>query len=234
MALTSVFTVMLRPEKARAYEQGLQRITERARAKKDAFRWTAHQTIGGEVGTLHFVSEAADWAALGSRDVTPAHLVLRLFGETDGARLLEELSACTLGAQQTIGRERPDLSYPPDARELARERAPFALVTRIRARAGQQDACEELIRKIAEAIPKVDDPAHITTLQSLIGDLRLYWTVRPLRALADLDRQSLPADLLNRAFGPGEGGLVFRSGMEAMEGAERSLVMLRPDLSNAG
>lgn len=234
MALTSVLSVMLRPDKARAYQQCVAKIAERARAKKDPFRWTAHQTVGGEVGTIHFVSEAPDWASIGARDATPELLILRLFGETDGARMLDEMSACTMSARQTTGRDRPDLSYPPDTKELARERAPFAVVTTIRARPGQQDACEELIRKIAEAIPKVDDPAHISTYQALIGDLRAYWTVRPLRALGDLDRHAQPSDLLSRAFGAGEGGLVYRTGLEAMESVERSLVILRPDLSNAG
>jgi hypothetical protein len=232
MALTNVLSVRLRPEKARAYQQCIGKVAERARTKKDPFRWTAHQTIGGEVGMLHFVSEAPDWASIGTRDATPEILILRLFGEADGARILEEVSACTMGARQTTGRERHDLSYPPEAKELARERAPFAVVTTLRARPGQQDVCEELIRKIAEAIPKVGDPAHITTYQALIGDLRSYWTVRPLRALDDLDRQAQPSDLLSRAFGAGEGGLVYRTGLEAMESVERSLVMLRSDLSN--
>lgn len=234
MALINILSVVLRPEKARAYQQCVAKIAERARAKKDAFRWTAHQTVAGDVGTLHFVSESPDWATMGARDATPELLVLRLFGEADGSRMLDELSACTIGSRQMIGRERLDLSYPPDAKELARERAAFAVVTTIRARPGQQDACEELIRKIAEAIPKVDDPARIVTHQALIGDLRTYSTVRPLRSLGDLDRQSQPSDLLSRAFGPGEGGLVYRAGLGAMEAVDRSLVMLRVDLSNAG
>jgi len=105
-------------------------------------------------------------------------------------------------------------------------------VTTVRTRPGGQEAVEELLRKISEAIPKVDDPARITVFQAVIGDLRTYWTVRPLRELADLDRQRLPARLLTDAFGAGEGGLIFRSAMEAMESAERAIVRYLPELSH--
>jgi hypothetical protein len=232
MSLTTVFSVRLRPERARVYQEGVRRICARAAERKDAFHWTTHQPIAGDVGLLHFVSRVDDWAALAARDATPQLLILRLFGESDGAKLGEELVGCTMEARTVIGRDRPDLSYPPDGSPAARAASPLAVVTTIRARAGQQDACEELIRKIAEAIPKVDEPARIATYQTLIGDLRSYWTVRPIDSLAELDRQSIPSDLLVRAFGPSEGGLVYRSGIESMETVERSILTLRPDLSH--
>ena len=108
----------------------------------------------------------------------------------------------------------------------------MSVVTVLRVRPGHQDAAEELIRKLAEAIPKVDDPARLITYQSVIGDLRTLWTVRPIASLADLDRQLAPNDLLNKAFGSGEGGLIGRAGMEALESVERSILVLRADLSN--
>jgi hypothetical protein len=109
----------------------------------------------------------------------------------------------------------------------------MSVVTVLRARPGHQDAAEELLRKISEAIPKVDDPARIVSYQTLIGDLRTYWTVRPIRSLADLDQQLPPGELLTKAFGVAEGGLISRSGTEALEQVERSIMLLRPDLSNA-
>jgi hypothetical protein len=229
MPLFNVFTVSLRPEKARSYQDGVRKLAERARSKKDAFHWTAHQPIAGELGLLHFVSRVDDWKGLAARDQTPEAFLVRLLGEQEGARLAEELVSCTTAARTTISRDRPDLSYPA---EDGAGPAPLAVVTRLRARSGQQDACEELIRKIAEAIPKVDDPARLITRQALTGDLRTYWTIRPLADLAELDRQSVPNDLLVRAFGAGEGGLILRNGLEAMEDVERSIVVLRADLSN--
>jgi len=53
-------------------------------------------------------------------------------------------------------------------------------------------------------------------------------------SLGDLDAQSMPGDLLTRAFGGGEGGLVYRSGLEAIESSVRTIVALRPELSNMG
>jgi hypothetical protein len=228
MSLTTVLSVSLIPSKTRSYEDGVRRLAERARQQRDAFEWRAYQVIAGQQGVLHFVSRAQDFAELARRDVTPQALVLRLLGEKEGAKLGEELAGCSVASRYTIGRERPDLSYPPDSTDAP----PMSVVTLLRTRAGHQDAAEELLRKIAEAIPKVDDPARVVAYQTLIGDLRSYWTVRPIQTLADLDRQLPPGELLTKAFGAGEGGLISRSGVEALEQVERSIVLLRPDLSN--
>ena len=229
MSLTTVLSVSLIPSKARSYEDGVRRLAERARQQKDAFQWRAYQVAAGQQGVLHFVSQAQDFAELAKRDVTPQALVLRLLGEKEGAKLGEELAGCSVASRYTIARERPDLSYGPDSATPA---LPMSVVTVLRARPGHQDAAEELLRKISEAIPKVDDPARIVAYQTLIGDLRTYWTVRPIRSLADLDQQLPPGELLTKAFGAAEGGLISRSGTEALEQVERSIMLLRPDLSN--
>jgi len=234
MALIHVLTIRPRPEKARTYEDIVQRIAERARSAGEAFRWTTHHTIHGAPPAYHFVSESPDWTTLGARDVTAVAFVMRLFGSKDGQKVRDELAACAGETESVIGRDRPDLSCLPDEPELARGRAPFALVTRVTARPGHQDAVEELIRKIAEAIPKVDDPTRLATYQVVVGPMQGYWTVRPLLGLADLDAQAMPNDLLTKAFGPGEGGLVFRSGISALEQSVRTIAAFRPELSNAG
>lgn len=229
MSLTTVLSISLIPAKTRSYEEGVRRIAEQATQKRDAFQWRTYQVVAGQQGVLHFVSQAQDFTALAKRDVTPQALVLRLLGDKEGAQVGEQLASCSTASRYTIARERPDLSYPP---ESLTERYPMSVVTVLRARPGHQDAAEELIRKIAEAIPKVDDPARLVAYQTMVGDLRTYWTVRPIRSLADLDQQLAPADLLTKAFGAAEGGLISRSGTEALEHAERSIMLLRPDLSN--
>jgi hypothetical protein len=232
MSLIHILTTRPRPEMTRAYEGIVQRIAERARSTREKFRWTAHQTLHGAAPAYHFVSEAPDWTTLSAGDLTAVAFVMRLFGSKDGQRLRDELAACGSQSVSRIGRDRPDLSCLGDEPELARGRAPFALVTRVVARPGHRDAVEELLRKVAEAIPKLDDPTRVAAYQTVIGQLRSYWTVRPLLSLGDLDAQSMPGDLLIRAFGAGEGGLVHRSGLEAIERSRRTIVTLRPELSN--
>jgi hypothetical protein len=180
------------------------------------------------VNTIHFVSEAPDFAAIGVRGL-PDELVRRLLGEKDGNEWLQQANECVLAVRQTISRERPDLSYPP---ERTVRRYPVALVTVLRARPGRQEACEELLRKVAEAIPKAGDPARLVAYQTLVGELTQYWTVRPLEDLGQLDRQTQPSDLLNKAFGAAEGGLIFRTGLEAIEQVRREIGFYREDLSN--
>jgi hypothetical protein len=230
MPLTNVLTVQVRPEHQLRYVELIQQLAGRAVEKKERFRWTGHQTLFGTRGPeLHFVSEVADYAGLASRGA-PVEMFERVLGAKPAADWQRELLACTLATRNAISVDRPELSYPPDRTGAAAH--PLAVVTTVRARPGGQEAVEELLRKISEAIPKVDDPARIIAFQSVIGDLRTYWTVRPLRELAELDRQRVPARLLNDAFGAGEGGLIFRTAMEAMESVDRAIVRYRPELSN--
>ena len=226
MALTTVLSVQVQPDRIRAYETLVQKLAEKA-AKEDEFRWTAHQVGFGELGRIHFVARHADWSELGRRFPMNA-LMEKILGAQQAQKMEEEANACSAGQRYTVGVDRPDLSYPPEGREIL----PLAVVTLVRARSGRQDAVEELIRKVAEAIPKVDDPSRILTYQTVLGDLSTYWTVRPLEDLSDLDAQRQPADLLTEAFGPAEGGLVFRAGLEAIEQVERELLIYRPELSN--
>jgi hypothetical protein len=167
------------------------------------------------------VAEAA------GRDDVPT-LLLRLYGEKKGAERLAEASECIAAAESMILRDRPDLSYPADEGTL-----PTALVvTRITVLPGQQDACEELIRKIAEAVPKTDDPRRFTTWQALVGDLRTLGSVRSVAELEELDAALPPAELLEQAFGPAEGGLIYRAGLEAIEDIRAELCVPRPELSH--
>ena len=228
MPLTTVLSERIRPEALRRYEGLVQRVAKKAVQQKEAWHWTAHQTAFGEVDTIHYVSVSADFAAIGSRGL-PDEMVRRVMGEKEGNELLEQSSECVLSRQQIIGMERPDLSYPPERRERTHA---AAVVTTIRARPGGQEGCEELIRKIAEAIPKVGDPARLVAFQTLVGDLARYWTVRPVENLGELDRQLQPAELLNKAFGAAEGGLIFRAGLESIQEVQRQIVLYRQDLSN--
>jgi len=158
-------------------------------------------------------------------------LYRRLLGEKRGTEAFAKASAAVIDSRTTVSIRREDLSYTPGGDPPTT--SPFAVVTRLEARPGQQDACEELLRKIAEAIPKVDDPLMLVSHQVIVGNLRGYWTVRPLQHLAILD-EALPApDLLMKAFGSGEGGLIWRGGSEALALAGRQIVRFVPELSNA-
>jgi hypothetical protein len=228
MALLTVLAESIHPERLGAFEEGVRKLAARAAEKQEKWSWTAHQTAFGELGTIYFVSQAETWSQIAARGTTE-QMVVRVLGEKDGARLLEEIRGCIQSAEQTVSVDRPDLSYAADATGQA---APLHVVTLARARAGGQEAFEEFLRKIAEAIPKVDDPGRTQVRQSLVGNLREYRIVRPLADLGDLDAQATPQDLLVRAFGAAEGGLLFRNGLEALEHVERRIVALRPDLSN--
>jgi hypothetical protein len=230
MPLTSVLSERVRPKQVRRYEELVQQLAKRAVQRKEAWHWTAHQTVFGEVDRFHYVSEAPDFAALGARGRAD-DLVRRLMGEKEGNEWLREANEGVESVRHTVSMERPDLSYPPERRARP---FPAAVVTLLRARPGGREACEELIRKVAEAIPKAGDPARLVAYQTLIGDLSTYWTVRPLQDLGELDRQLQPADLLTRAFGAAEGGLIFRTGTEAIEEVRREIVLHREDLSNPG
>ncbi len=227
MSLTTVLSIHTRPEKGLEYEDLLRELAERARERNDPGHYSTHQNLFGELGVFHFVTRNDDWSGLSSRGMVQ-QIIARVMGEEEGRQWSRRSTACIASASHQIAVDRPDLSYPPDGEEPA----PMAVVTAARARPGGQEACEELIRKVAEAIPKLDDPTRMVAYQTAIGDLSEYWTVRPLDALDDLDEQRQAQELLVQAFGPSEGGLIWRSGVEAIQEARREIVLLRPDLSN--
>jgi hypothetical protein len=229
MSLVNVLSIQIRPGTNRRYEELVGELARKAVAKKERFRWEAHQTILGEAQAYHFVSRCDDFAGFQARG-TPAELFERVLGGREAAQFQDRSSELAVATQNNLSLERPDLSHPPDERDATRH--PFAMVTVIRARPGGQEAIEELLRKLAEAIPKVDDPARLVTFQTLIGDLRTVWTVRPMASLSDLDAQRMPNQLLDDAFGRAEGGLFWRSAIDAIESAHRSITVYRPDLSN--
>ena len=226
--LTTVLSISVRPDRSSAYEARVHRLADKAKAQQEPFEWAAYQTMAGTLGTVHFVSQCPDWATLGARE--PVELLIRrLMGDTEGAQLIDQLNEC-VGAQRfIIGRDRPDLSYPP---ELNAPMRALGMVTVFRCTPGGQDACEELIRKVAQAIPLVRDPRRVVAYQTVVGDLRTYWAVTPLADLAELDTILPPAELLTKAFGA-EGTLIHRTALDAIERMDRQLTVLRPELSNA-
>jgi hypothetical protein len=227
MSLLDVLHHSVRPDQLDAYEEKLRQLAERAVDRKEAFHWNAFQTAIGELGNFYFAAPAESWSALQKRG-NAQELVHRLIGEKEGRRWLAEISAYLLTATQTVSVDRPELSYAQDTPV----RSPLVLVTAVRTRPGEQEAFEEFIRKLAEAIPKVDDRWRLVTRQIVVGNLREYRTVRPLQDLAQLDSLLPPEALLSQAFGAAEGGLIFRNGMAAIEHVERRILALRADLSN--
>jgi hypothetical protein len=228
MPLVTVYSDEVRLDQATRYEGLIQEVAQAAFEKKDQWNWTAHQVSFGNVGTFHYVAEAPDWATIQRRGEVD-DLIRRVLGENRGNEVVQQLNECLVSSRRTISVDRPDLSYPP---EEERRTSPRAMVTVVRARPGKQEACEEVIRKIAEAIPKAGDRTRLATFQTLVGDGLQYWTLRPAENLSEFDDRLLVPDLLNKAFGTAEGGLIFRSGLEAIESLRREIVRHREDLSN--
>jgi hypothetical protein len=214
MALNTVLSVEVQPGAIFRYTTHIQKLADAARKKREKFTWGTYQTLFGERMQLHFVSSAETFAALEARGTT-LDLVGRVLGASEAPRYLSELGDYVRGELQ-----------PGDTRA--------ASVSRIRIRPGAREAFEELLRKVSEAIPKLDDPAQLITRQVVVGNNAEYLAIRPLRALADLDAQRTPDQLLTQAFGPGEGGLIFRNGGDAIVEIEREVVSLREELSNPG
>jgi hypothetical protein len=229
MAFDIVTTVALRPDGLAAFQEQVTELASRAAKKNDPWRWTAHQTQFGQELAIHFVTQAETFEQIQSLG-TIETLWTRVLGDAKGREAMLRANASLQSVQSSISIARPDLSYAEGL--AAPAEYPYAAVTTARARPGQAEACEELIRKLAEAIPKVGEPTRMLAYQVLFGELGGYWSVRPLRSLAELDRQRPAPTLLSDAFGSAEGGLLWRTGSEAIEQARREIVRLVAELSN--
>ena len=228
MSLTGVNHVYVRPEELREFEEQIEELSGRAASAKDRFRWSAHQSLWGEPNHFAFVYKTETFEDMEKLGRIP-ELWERNFKD-DAAKRMARTNECIQSIEHIVLVDRAELSYPPD--NVDPTAYPYAAVTQVRGRPGHAEACEELIRKLAEAIPKVDDPAHLMTFQNYFGNLDEYWLVRPLDDLGQLDTQLMGQPLLDKAFGPAEGGLFWRAGTEAIAFAKRELVAYRPELSN--
>ncbi len=228
MQLTSSLRVSVSPASVAEHEEGVRKLAEKARKDTQSQKWIAYQTLAGQAGRYLYASEVESWADLATRERPPEHVV-RLFGEKQGREVFEQISRGIEHMEQCVFLRREDLSHiePPSG-----EPAPLMLRTVLRVSPGGQDTCEELIRRVSEAVPKVNDERRFATLQTLIGELTEYSIIQPIREPALLDRQHTIPELLDEAFGAAEGGLILRSGREAIQSIRTDLWTYRSDLSN--
>ncbi len=227
MSVWTVYQDWVKPERLDVYQEKVRQLAERANAAADAFKWAAYQTAVGDPGRFYYGVQAADFAEMASQG-TAEDLVKRVFGEKEGATWLREVRTCLLQEDQTIAIDRTELSFT----RTAQPPPSMAMVTAVRVRPDGREAFEEFVRKIAEAIPKVDEPGALMTHQIVVGNLRDYRLIRPLQSLADLGKVTQASELLTQAFGTAEGGLIFRTGTAAAEHVERRIVSLRQELSH--
>jgi hypothetical protein len=228
MTLVSIFTDHIRPDKLSDYEELIAELAAEARKKKEAWRWTAHQTAFGALGRMRYVSWHESYADL-EKHGDPEALFARVLGEKKGRKHLEETTECLWSNERALHQHRPDLSYP---QERATKIPQFTSVVMLQPRPGSQAAVEEMLRQIAEAIPKTGEPAQLRTYQALTGDMQSYVIARPLDRLSDLDQQSVGRDLLVKAYGQQEGERIFAAGLEGTLETQREILSTREDLSN--
>lgn len=220
----------VRPDGFATFEEGVAKLSKAAREKGFARPWTAYQVVYGQTGTIGFHTLHENWKSLGEQAI-PARVFEEVLGDEGGRRLYATVNGCLEQAESIVAIDRPELSHAEPAGQG--EPPAMMMLTRLRARPGGQESCEELIRKVAEAIPKLNDPTRFRTYQTLAGDRLSYAIVVPLeQGLGALDGQTAVPELLDQAFGSKEGTQVFRSGREAIESMQTDIAVLREDLSN--
>ena len=192
MELTTSLRVSTHNGLVLEHEEGVGRLAEKARKDKRTDNWLAYQSIAGEAGRYLYVSPAASWAEFTAREPVP-EAVVRLFGEDEGRALLEQIGRSMASQEMVVLTQREELSHvePP-----AKQPVPQFMRTLIRVSPGGQETVEELIRRVSEAIPKVEDERRFSTLQTIMGDLMQYSIVQPIQNPELLDRQRLVPDQL--------------------------------------
>lgn len=210
------------------YERAARRLAEKARGDSDTFPWIARMIQGIDGIQFAFVSPVEGFAQLAGRETIEA-MVRRVFGESDGNAVLDELAEGIQSQSFSVLRPREDLSNTPPPLG-----APPPLIhhTQLRVRPGGQEALENTIRKVIEASAVVGDKRQVVTGQTLIGDLGEYMVSQPLQDPAQLDALKTPPELLIEAFGDEEGRGILAAGRERMESVVTFLSVYRPDLSN--
>ncbi len=158
-------------------------------------------------------------------------MVRRVFGESEGNALLDELAEAVTQQNFSVLSPREDLSNVTLPLESP---PPLMHHTQLRVRPGGQEAIEELLRKVLEASAKLDDKRKILTTQTVIGDISEYGAARAIWDPAELDSQLPPPALLVEAFGEKEGREILEAASGHLESIVTLLSVYRPDLSNEG
>lgn len=230
MPLIALLRSSVHPQAIQRYERAAQRLAARARDDADTFRWSTRQINGLEGRQYGYIAPAASFAELAGREQIDA-LVRRLFGESEGNALLDELAAAVTQQSFSVLSPREDLSNVTLPLESP---PPLMHHTQLRVRPGGQAAIEELLRKVLEASAKLDDKRKILTTQTVIGDISEYGAARAIWDPAELDSQLPPPALLIEAFGEREGREILETASGHLESAVTLLSVYRPDLSNEG
>ena len=230
MPLIQLLRVSVHPRAIPRYERAVRRLAEKARGDSDTVQWSARVTQGVDGIQFGFLVPTENFAQLAAREQIDA-MARRLFGESEGNAVLDELSEGVQSQSFSVLSPREDLSNAP---------LPFAapppLIHHmlIRVRPGGQEALENTIKKLLEAAAKVGDKRQLLTAQTLIGDLGESGIAQPIQDPAQLDSQKTPPELLTEAFGEQEAREILAAGRERMESAVTLLSVHRPDLSNEG
>jgi hypothetical protein len=227
MALLTSLRVNVKPSGATRYERAVARLAAAARADSRGFEWRASISQGVDGLTYAFVAMAASFVELAAREPIPV-LVRRLFGESAGDALLEELGAQS-SSSFSVMRVREDLSTI----SLPLKQAPAQLyLTRLQVRTGGQRAIESLIRSVTDASQKIGAPRKVVVSTTVIGEAGEYLIARPIQDPAELDQMKTPAEMLVEAFGEKEGGAILANSAAVLERVTTSLATPRPDLSS--
>lgn len=228
MSLISSLRINVRQSGLVRYERAVRRLVAATRTDKATAEWRASVSEGENGTTYGFVSTAASFAELSARETLPV-FVRRLFGESAGDALLEELGADVQSSSSTIRRIHDDLST---VKLPLKETPALFFVTRLNVRSGGQAAIENVIKKVSEGAQKIGKPRRISVSSTLIGELGEYWVAQPMSAAAELDKHKSPGEVLVEAYGEKEGGAILASSAAVLERVTTMIAFTRPDLSN--
>lgn len=228
MALLTSLRVNVKQSGLARYERAVARLAAAARADTRAAEWRASISQGTEGIAYVFGQMAASFVELSGREPLPV-LIRRLFGESGGDALLEELGAGVQSSSFSVRRLRDDLSTIT----LPLKEAPVRLfVTRLQVRTGGQAAIESLIRQVTDASQKIGAPRKVSVSTTVIGEAGEYYIVRPIFDPAELDQMKSPGEVLGEAFGQKEGSAILAQSAAVLERVTTILATPRPDLSN--
>lgn len=231
MGLNRVTSISVHPGRQLEFQQRVAELALAASEQGDPWHWTVHETLYGERARVHFATRAESFEEIDAQG-RDEELWLRALGEHHGRDAMLCAQKCIASVERTLSLDRPDLSFTDDI--APPEEFPYSSIVMAHAKPEQAEGCEELIRKVAEAIPKLGLTLKLFSSQVMFGAHGTYWTLRPVRRLADLDEEPSANELLHEAFGAVEAGLIWRHGMASLEAANRELVAYRPELSNPG
>lgn len=226
----SVTAVTVRPDSVPAWEDYVKKVSSGGVKAGAPGSVNAYQVVSGGPGfTYIFVQGFSKWAEVDAF-LSPAQILAKAFGETEGAALTKGGRATIVSVRNEVSRYLPELSTRPAVLPAP---AKYIFLFRTQVKPEMVPAYEEYLAKTKAAAEQTPGTPMVIRRVSAQGPANVYFAAIPFNAYAERDAWPAPLSVLKKVYGDAEGPRWNEQRLRSTDHSETWVLMHRPDLSRS-